>query len=164
MKIIYYNTFVVLVIILKTVNTNCTGTINVPCKHPTGMWGDVNPNIYYICDALTNTAIQMRCPEGRGFFNGFGYYGCIPFEQWPACISAVTYVEACDKDHMSEPWNTVNPNEFYMCLADKQKPLLLNCEPGRGFVNAAMEAGDNKVLGCATWEKWREYMRCLNFY
>ena len=129
------------------------------------MWGDVDPNIFYICDAQTQTPLQLRCPEGRGFFNGLGYKGCIPFEQWPACLKEPQSPHYCDGEHMTEPWETINPNKFFLCLREMTPPALVNCELGKGFVNMVVDSTTGaKIVGCARWQQWREYMNCTQYY
>ncbi|KAM7359461.1 uncharacterized protein ACRADG_012852 [Cochliomyia hominivorax] len=161
------------------------------CKSLTGAWGDADPNVFYICDTQTKKPLQLRCPEGRGFFLGIGYSGCIPFEQWPACISRehLEQVVICDSEHMQQPWESTNPNKFYVCLKETIEPTILNCEPGKGFVHAivATSAGNggggaasgsreggngngaivgatSEIVGCANWDKWRNYMHCNDYY
>ncbi|XP_073820157.1 uncharacterized protein [Musca autumnalis] len=147
------------------------------CKSLTGTWGDVDPNIYYLCDMETKQAIQLPCPDGRGYFNGLGYSGCIPYEQWPACVTqqAMEQVHICDSDHMQQPWETMNPNKFYICLQEAVEPMLLNCGQGKGFVHVRVSGsgrdnvgpdadGDSEIVGCANWEKWRSYMQCTDYY
>ncbi|XP_050321980.1 uncharacterized protein LOC126754111 [Bactrocera neohumeralis] len=149
------------------------------------MWGDVNPNIFYICDESTNATRQMRCPAGRGFFRGRGYFGCIPYADWPACLdrrslpesqnsgsSGNATVELCkDEMHLQQTWAAVDPNKFYMCQSEHSAPLLLNCEAGKGYVSAwtgeggGVHSGEGThIVGCAAWEKWRMYMHCTDFY
>lgn len=140
-------------------------------------WGDVDPNIFYICDTQTKKPLQLRCPEGRSFFLGLGFSGCIPYEQWPACIPNGHHeqVELCDSEHMQQPWETVNPNKFYVCLRESIEPAILNCEPGKGFVhaivtvsgssaNGKLDGGSSEIVGCANFEKWRSYMQCNDYY
>ncbi|XP_075149023.1 uncharacterized protein LOC142222658 [Haematobia irritans] len=152
------------------------------CKSSTGTWGDVDPNIYYLCDMQTKQPLALRCPEGRGYFNGLGYSGCIPFEDWPACVAPrpLEQVHICDSEHMQQPWETMNPNKFYICLQETTEPMLLNCGQGKGFLhvhvsgngpkatgNASTGAdgvGDSEIVGCANWEKWRSYMQCTDYY
>uniref|UniRef100_A0A1I8PP44 Chitin-binding type-2 domain-containing protein n=1 Tax=Stomoxys calcitrans TaxID=35570 RepID=A0A1I8PP44_STOCA len=147
------------------------------CKSSTGTWGDVDPNIFYLCDMQTKQPLTMRCPEGRGYFNGLGYSGCIPFEEWPACValSAHEQVHICDSEHMQQPWETMNPNKFYICLQETTEPMLLNCGQGKGFLHVRISSapgssreepndGDSEIVGCANWEKWRSYMQCTDYY
>lgn len=175
------------VIAAKTSATDTT-TQDV-CKSLTGAWGDVDPNIFYICDTKTKKPLQLRCPEGRGFFLGLGYSGCIPYEQWPACVSRGHFeqVIVCDSEHMQQPWESMNPNKFYVCLKETIEPTILNCEPGKGFVHAIVTTTSNgsvggsaanvssrdgsngvgvtsEIVGCANWEKWRNYMQCNDYY
>ncbi|KAI8130614.1 hypothetical protein FF38_02762 [Lucilia cuprina] len=161
-----------------------TNTSLGDCKSLTGAWGDVDPNIFYICDTQTKKPLQLRCPEGKGFFLGLGYSGCIPFDQWPACISSghLEQVVVCDSKHMQQPWECMNPNKFYVCLKESIEPTILNCETGKGFVHAIVtttttnagsgtrESGTtgtsttSEIVGCANWEKWRNYMQCNDYY
>uniref|UniRef100_A0A1I8NL80 Chitin-binding type-2 domain-containing protein n=1 Tax=Musca domestica TaxID=7370 RepID=A0A1I8NL80_MUSDO len=149
------------------------------CKSLTSTWGDVDPNIYYLCDMERKQPIRLHCPDGRGYFNGLGYAGCIPYEQWPACVAqqAREQVHTCDSDHMQQPWEAMNPNKFYICLQEAMEPMLLNCGQGKGFVHvhvsggrrddddyAAPDVGDGEIVGCANWEKWRRYMQCTDYY
>ncbi|XP_018791278.1 PREDICTED: uncharacterized protein LOC108970394 [Bactrocera latifrons] len=153
------------------------------------MWGDVDPNIFYICDETSNATRQMRCPAGRGFFRGRGYSGCIPYADWPACLDSPSLpesqnsgssgsqrsnatVEICkDELHLQQTWAAVNPNKFYICQSEHSEPLLLNCEAGKGYVSAwtgeggGVHGGEGThIAGCAAWEKWRMYMHCTDFY
>ncbi|CAD6994208.1 unnamed protein product [Ceratitis capitata] len=154
------------------------------------MWGDVNPNIYYICDESSNATRQLHCLAGRGFFNGRGHYGCLPYEKWPACLDAngssnsrsnkssnASTADLCtDVGYLHETWPAVDPNKFHMCQQANTTPLLLNCESGKGYVSAwlggAREAAGKghgghegtHIVGCATWEKWRMYMHCEDYY
>lgn len=152
------------------------------------MWGDVDPNIFYICDEATNATRQMRCPTGRGFFRGRGYSGCIPYADWPACLDPHSLpesqnsssgdernnatVELCkDEMQLQQTWAAVDPNKFYMCQSEQSAPLLLNCEAGKGYVSAWTGSGGGvhggegtHIVGCAAWEKWRMYMHCMDFY
>lgn len=148
------------------------------CKSLTATWGDVDPNIFYLCDMQTKQPLSIRCPEGKGYFNGLGYSGCIPYDQWPACVAMSLHnqVHICDSDHMQQPWEAVNPNKFYICLQETTEPTLLNCGPGKGFVHATASltggngtgatttAGAGAIVGCANWEKWRSYMKCTEYY
>uniref|UniRef100_A0A0A1XNZ6 Glycoprotein G n=1 Tax=Zeugodacus cucurbitae TaxID=28588 RepID=A0A0A1XNZ6_ZEUCU len=158
------------------------------------MWGDVDPNVFHVCDEATNATRQMRCPAGRGFFNGRGYFGCIPYPEWPACIdrrslihsqkhshnstsSANATLALCkDELHLQQTWAAVDPNKFYMCQNAESAPLLLNCEAGKGYVSAWVGDGHHgghggghggeatHIVGCTTWAKWRMYMQCTDFY
>lgn len=151
------------------------------------MWGDVDPNIFYICDEMTNATRQMRCPAGRGFFRGRGYSGCIPYAEWPACLdsrihslkssssgsqSSNATAKLCkDEMHLQQTWAAVDPNKFYMCQSEDSAPLLLNCEVGKGYVSAwagergGVHSGESThIVGCAAWQKWRKYMHCTDFY
>lgn len=144
------------------------------CKSLTSTWGDVDPNIYYLCDMQTLQPVPLRCPEGRGYFHGLGYMGCIPFEEWPACLppGAHEQVHVCDSEHMQQPWETMNPNKFYICLQEAIEPMLLNCGQGKGFLHVHISGvggtddtgADSEIVGCANWEKWRSYMQCTDYY
>ena len=85
-----------------------------------------------------------------------------------------------------------NPNKFYVCLRETIEPTILNCELGKGFVHAIVttstangggsvgvgngingsvsrEGGNgigvtSEIVGCANWEKWRNYMQCNDYY
>ncbi|XP_065362457.1 uncharacterized protein LOC135955949 [Calliphora vicina] len=170
----------------RMAKTSATATTSLgDCKSLTGAWGDVDPNIFYICDTQTKKPLQLRCPEGKGFFLGLGYSGCIPYDQWPACLTSghLEQVAVCDSEHMQQPWECMNPNKFYVCLKETIEPAILNCEPGRGFVHAIVttSAGSgggsgtrevngggvgttSEIVGCANWEKWRNYMHCNEYY
>ncbi|XP_023036149.1 uncharacterized protein LOC6650598 [Drosophila willistoni] len=140
---------------------------NATCKHATDMWGDPNPNIFYVCAVVDEkqTPLQLHCPQGRGFFNGLGYLGCLPYDHWPACRPTVEQTNVqlaagCDNQSQAEtqPWPTQDPNQFYMCPGIAAVPLLLSCAPGKGFV-ATMA-----TVGCADWSVWRRQMQCEEFY
>ncbi|XP_053952115.1 uncharacterized protein LOC128859273 [Anastrepha ludens] len=140
------------------------------------MWGDVDPNIFYICDEVSSTARKLRCPMGRGFFKGHGYYGCIPYNEWPACIDNSTRSDAAgsnataqvcsDEEYLQQTWTAVDPNKFYICQEENNAPQLMNCEPGKGYVSTWTNGGHDSIhiVGCAAWEKWRMYMHCEGFY
>ncbi|BFF92090.1 uncharacterized protein DMAD_10223 [Drosophila madeirensis] len=146
---------------------------NATCKHATDMWGDPNPNLFYVCSEDGQQPLQLQCPQGRGFFNGLGYLGCLPFDHWPACqlatdatatatatTTAAATAAACDSDsaHFTQPWPATDPNQFYMCPATAATPLLLNCAPGKGFV------ATSDAVGCADWTVWRREMQCEDYY
>lgn len=150
---------------------------NTTCKHATNMWGDPNPNIFYVCSAADQQPLQLQCPQGRGFFNGLGHLGCLPYEEWPACRLTAEQASAqltagCDSTGSSsgnvqagdeaktkdQPWATADPNRFYMCPGVNATPLLLSCASGKGFVQTAL------TVGCADWPQWRRQMQCEDFY
>ncbi|XP_030371644.1 uncharacterized protein LOC115625635 [Scaptodrosophila lebanonensis] len=155
--------------------------MNTECKHPTDMWGDPNPNIFYVCNAADQTPLQLHCPEGRGFFDGLGFKGCLPYAHWPACRPTAAQAAAllevgCDSPnrspsssadndgvddddaHLQQPWATLDPNKFYMCPGIAATPLLLNCAGGKGFVQTS------DIVGCADWLLWRQHMQCEKYY
>ncbi|KAH8381503.1 hypothetical protein KR093_006867 [Drosophila rubida] len=140
---------------------------NRTCKHATNMWGDPNPNIFYVCTAADQTPLQLHCPQGRGFFNGLGHRGCLPFDQWPACRSLnptppLSPAVDCDGSKTAktihQPWATLDPNQFYMCPGVNATPLLLSCAPGKGFVQTSQS------VGCADWPHWRRQMQCESYF
>ncbi|XP_036325344.1 uncharacterized protein LOC118738514 [Rhagoletis pomonella] len=149
------------------------------CNHTnrtSHMWGDVDPNVFYMCDEANNTTRKLQCPAGRGFFNGRGYYGCIPYDEWPACMDnggsssnrselGNSTAQVCrDEDHLRQTWAAVDPNKFYICQQADAEPLLLTCEPGKGYVSARVGHSDTHIVGCAAWQQWRMYMQCEGFY
>ncbi|XP_034486941.1 uncharacterized protein LOC117791330 [Drosophila innubila] len=159
---------------LRDVNASVAAT-NRTCKHATNMWGDPNPNIFYVCNVADQMPLQLQCPQGRGFFNGHGHLGCLPYDQWPACRltaeqASAQLVAGCDGQQqqqqqqqqqaktMHQPWATMDPNQFYMCPGVNATPLLLSCAPGKGFVQTA------QTSGCADWPQWRRQMQCEGFF
>ncbi|KAM8706236.1 hypothetical protein ACLKA7_010502 [Drosophila subpalustris] len=166
-----------LVLDVRDVNASVAAT-NRTCKHATNMWGDPNPNIFYVCNAADQTPLQLQCPQGRGFFNGHGHLGCLPYDQWPACRltteqASAQLVAGCDGQNnntnnssrngkqqktIQQPWASVDPNQFYMCPGVNATPLLLSCAPGKGFVQTA------QTVGCADWPQWRRQMQCEAFF
>ncbi|KAH8294878.1 hypothetical protein KR018_003802 [Drosophila ironensis] len=135
-------------------------TTNATCRHATDMWGDPDPNIFYVCSD-GGQPLQLRCPTGRGFFNGLGHLGCLPFGYWPACQPAerAAKLSAAGCDGVSSPpWASEDPNQFYMCPPVGGTPLLLSCAAGKGFV------ATSRVAGCADWALWRQQMQCEAFY
>lgn len=149
---------------------------NTTCKHATNMWGDPNPNIFYVCSAADQQPLQLQCPQGHGFFNGLGHLGCLPYERWPACRLTAEQASAqlaagCDSSSPDEgdgnndeaktkdqPWATADPNRFYMCPGVSAAPLLLSCASGKGFVQTAL------MVGCADWPQWRRQMQCEDYF
>ncbi|XP_034114821.1 uncharacterized protein LOC117574892 [Drosophila albomicans] len=157
---------------MRNANASVAAT-NRTCKHATNMWGDPNPNIFYVCTAADQMPLQLHCPQGRGFFNGLGHLGCLPYDQWPACrslnftaTSAAPSAVDCDsgsgsqiaKTIQHQPWATLDPNQFYMCPGVNATPLLLNCAPGKGFVQTSQS------VGCADWPHWRRQMQCESYF
>ncbi|KAH8381821.1 hypothetical protein KR009_000446 [Drosophila setifemur] len=149
-----------------------TTTTNATCRHATDMWGDPDPNIFYVCSD-GGQPLQLQCPPGRGFFNGQGHLGCLPFAQWPACRPteeqlAIQLSAGCDsgpeqqqkqQQYPPVPWAAPDPNQFYMCpSAPSATPLLLTCGSGKGFVSTS------EVAGCADWLLWRRQLQCEAFY
>ncbi|XP_002023786.2 uncharacterized protein LOC6598752 [Drosophila persimilis] len=177
-----WNTLLLMVVLLlpplgaaRDTSDPDTHTMNATCKHATDMWGDPNPNLFYICSADGQQPLQLQCPQGRGFFNGLGFLGCLPYDHWPACQMATaadaavplatatataTATAGCDSDseHFTQPWPAPDPNQFYMCPAAAATPLLLNCAPGKGFV------ATSDAVGCADWSVWRRQMQCEDYY
>ncbi|KAH8417774.1 hypothetical protein KR222_005748, partial [Zaprionus bogoriensis] len=138
---------------------------NTTCKHATDMWGDPNPNIFYVCSAADQMPLQLQCPQGRGFFNGLGHLGCLPYDQWPACRPATEQASAqlaagCDNGAKTkeQPWAAADPNRFYMCPGANATPLLLSCASGKGFVQSPL------TVGCADWSLWRRHMQCEEYF
>ncbi|XP_017079647.1 uncharacterized protein LOC108113566 [Drosophila eugracilis] len=139
-------------------------TTNATCRHATDMWGDPDPNIFYVCSDV-GQPLQLECPPGRGFFSGLGYLGCVPYAQWPACRPSEEQVTTqlsagCDRDTATvpSPWASPDPNQFYLCPGINATPLLLNCATGKGFV------ASSEVVGCTDWTQWRRQMQCEAFY
>lgn len=139
-------------------------TTNATCRHATDMWGDPDPNIFYVCSD-GGQPLQLECPPGRGFFSGLGYLGCLPYDHWPACRPSEEQVAAqlsagCDTTTgiVPSPWASPDPNRFYLCPSINATPLLLNCAAGRGFVSSS------EVVGCADWSQWRRQMECEAYY
>ncbi|XP_043655916.1 uncharacterized protein LOC122621946 [Drosophila teissieri] len=144
-------------------------TTNATCRHATDMWGDPDPNIFYVCsDGDGGQPLQLECPPGRGFFSGLGYLGCVPYGHWPACRPTEEQVAAqlsagCDSTTTTpgivpSPWAAPDPNRFYLCPSPGATPLLLSCAAGRGFVASA------EMVGCADWTQWRRQMECEAYY
>jgi len=138
-------------------------TTNATCRHATDMWGDPDPNIFYVCS--DGQPLQLECPPGRGFFSGLGYLGCVPYGQWPACRPSEEQVATelsagCDRNTgaVPSPWASPDPNQFYLCPGSKATPLLLTCAGGKGFV------ASSEVVGCADWPTWRRQLQCEAFY
>ncbi|XP_017846286.1 uncharacterized protein LOC108602651 [Drosophila busckii] len=148
---------------------------NTTCKHTTDIWGDPNPNIYYVCSVADQIPLQLHCPQGRGFFNGLGYLGCVPYEHWPACQPAYRNAQqeqhqqqqqqSCKRNSSSlaahtkdQPWATLNPNQFYICANADATPMLLSCASGKGFVQTP------QTVGCADWMQWRRQMGCEAYF
>ncbi|KAH8363392.1 hypothetical protein KR084_009539 [Drosophila pseudotakahashii] len=146
-------------------------TTNATCRHATDMWGDPDPNIFYVCSRRSDSEsasddsggqpLQLECPPGRGFFSGLGYLGCLPYAQWPACRPSEEQMAAelsagCDSD--TRPWASPDPNKFYLCPGPKATPLLLSCSGGKGFV------ANSEVVGCADWPQWRRQLQCEDYY
>lgn len=138
-------------------------TTTATCRHATDMWGDPDPNIFYVCSDA-GQPLQLRCPAGRGFFSGLGHVGCLPFAQWPACLPPEEQVVAgssdgCDSaEHLLSPWASADPNQFYLCPGPSATPLLLTCPEGRGFL------ATEEAVGCADWSLWRRQMECEAYY
>ncbi|XP_052848451.1 uncharacterized protein LOC128259873 [Drosophila gunungcola] len=137
-------------------------TTNATCRHAADMWGDPDPNIFYVCSD-GGQPLQIRCPAGRGFFSGLGHLGCLPFAHWPACRPSeeqvATTTAGCDADgHLASPWASPDPNQFYLCSGPNGTPLLLNCAAGKGFV------ANSEATGCADWSHWRRQMQCEAYY
>uniref|UniRef100_A0A6P4EGX6 Uncharacterized protein LOC108043300 n=1 Tax=Drosophila rhopaloa TaxID=1041015 RepID=A0A6P4EGX6_DRORH len=136
-------------------------TTNATCRHATDMWGDPDPNIFYVCSD-GGEPLQLECPAGRGFFSGLGYLGCLPFAHWPACRPSEEQVDATQLsagcDSQPPPWASPDPNQFYLCPGPDATPLLLNCAAGKGFV------ANSEVTGCADWSQWRRQMQCEAYY
>ncbi|KAH8283925.1 hypothetical protein KR054_005429, partial [Drosophila jambulina] len=130
------------------------------CRHATDMWGDPDPNIFYVCSDA-GQPLQLQCPPGRGFFSGLGHVGCLPFAQWPACLPAPDEQVnvACDSgEHLLSPWASADPNQFYLCPGPSTTPLLLTCAAGKGFLST------EEAVGCADWSLWRRQMECEAYY
>ncbi|EDW98591.1 uncharacterized protein LOC6538355 [Drosophila yakuba] len=144
---------------------NTDTTTNATCRHATDMWGDPDPNKFYVCSD-GGQPLQLECPPGRGFFSGLGYLGCLPYGHWPACRPTEEQVAAqlsagCDSTttgHVPSPWASPDPNRFYLCPSTDATPLLLNCAAGRGFV------ASSEMVGCADWSQWRRQMECEAYY
>ncbi|KAH8326061.1 hypothetical protein KR067_000504 [Drosophila pandora] len=148
----------------STVSTETHTTTNATCRHATDMWGDPDPNIFYVCSD-GGQPLQLQCPPGRGFFNGLGHLGCLPFSDWPACRPTEEQVAAqlsagCDSSNQQPPapWSSPDPNQFYMCPSVAATPLVLTCAAGKGFVTTT------EVTGCADWSLWRRQMQCEAYY
>ncbi|KAH8312347.1 hypothetical protein KR044_010331, partial [Drosophila immigrans] len=157
---------VMAMMLLRNANASvaAAAATNRTCKHATDMWGDPNPNIFYVCSgAADQMPLQLHCPQGRGFFNGLGHLGCLPFDQWPACSPTDSVQLAVDCDSkmaktIQQPWATLDPNQFYMCPGVNATPLLLSCAPGKGFVQTSQS------VGCADWPHWRRQMQCESYF
>ncbi|EDW16580.2 uncharacterized protein LOC6575101 [Drosophila mojavensis] len=152
----------IMMAMLRVADASAEAT-NATCKHATNMWGDPNPNIFYVCSVADQMPLQLHCPQGRGFFNGHGHLGCLPYDQWPACRPTVEPASSCNGNGSAahakdQPWATLDPNRFYMCPGVNAAPLLLDCTSGKGFVQTA------KTRGCADWSHWRREMQCEAYY
>ncbi|XP_030573815.1 uncharacterized protein LOC115772022 [Drosophila novamexicana] len=153
---------IMMLVLLRIADASVAAT-NATCKHATNMWGDPNPNIFYVCSVADQMPLQLHCPQGRGYFNGHGHLGCLPYDQWPACRPTMELVAAqlaagCNSSESNakdQPWATLDPNQFYMCPGVNSAPLLLSCAPGKGFV---------QTVGCADWSLWRRQMQCEAYY
>ncbi|XP_023174691.1 uncharacterized protein LOC111602023 [Drosophila hydei] len=149
-----------MMVMLRVADASVEAT-NATCKHATNMWGDPNPNIFYVCSVADQMPLQLHCPQGRGFFNGHGHLGCLPYDHWPACRPTVELTSSCNSSTVhakDQPWAALDPNQFYMCPGVKATPLLLDCTSGKGFVQTA------KTRGCAEWSHWRREMQCEAYY
>ncbi|EDV90631.1 GH14237 [Drosophila grimshawi] len=143
-------------LLLQVVAHASVAATNATCKHATNMWGDPNPNIFYVCNTLDQRPLQLHCPQGRGFFNGLGHLGCLPYDQWPACRPNATQLTRSCSREVEHPWASIDPNQFYMCPGADANPILLNCAAGRAFIQS---------VGCsADWSHWRRHMHCESFF
>ncbi|KAH8232682.1 hypothetical protein KR032_011431 [Drosophila birchii] len=147
-------------------STDPITTTTATCRHATDMWGDPDPNIFYVCSDA-GQPLQLRCPAGRGFFSGLGHVGCLPFAEWPACLPAPeepvvmgsSSSDGCDSgEHLLSPWASADPNQFYLCPGPSSTPLLLTCAAGKGFL------ATEEAVGCADWALWRRQMDCEAYY